>query len=159
METKITEITEFDPKYTKKIYDFVMEIKAGELGWRSEATDLFEIDKNYIKDGGNLWVALDDDRIIGTIALKNMGAGQGYLKRMYVDKKYRGTGLAQKLFEILQKFAKSKNLKEIYLATTTGPTVRAIGFYKKIGFKRVKTLPWHFTHYGEDYIMKKRIDF
>lgn len=149
------EIIEFDPKYTQEIYDFVMDIKANEIGWRSDASELHDIRGHYIGSGGNFWIALDSGRVVGTTALQHMGHGQGYLKRMYLAKEYRGSGLAQKLLSLLIQHAKDQELREIYLATTRNSvTERAIGFYTKMGFKYISSLPEGFYDEDNDVHMK-----
>lgn len=141
-------IIEFDPIYSEKIYSFVQDIKINEMGWNNDSPDLLDIEKIYLFGKGNFWIALDDNKLVGTIALKDMKNGQGFLKRMYITKKYRGTGLSTKLLSTLLDFAKSKNFKEIYLSTTNNAH-RAIGFYKKSGFVRIKSLPGNFVHHKD----------
>jgi len=136
-------IIEFDPIYSKEVYDFVMDIKVNELGWKSDATDLLEIEKIYLRGDGNFWIALDSNKVVGTIALEDKKEGQGYLQRMYLAEAHRGTGLAQNLLNNLLEFAKNKNFKEIYLGTTP-VAKRAIRFYEKSGFERIASLPEKF---------------
>ena len=33
--------------------------------------DVMDMEEHYIKNGGNFWIAVDKDKIIGTIALEN----------------------------------------------------------------------------------------
>lgn len=33
--------------------------------------DVIDMEKHYIKNGGNFWIAINEDKIIGTIALEN----------------------------------------------------------------------------------------
>jgi len=150
------EIIEFDPIYKKEIYDFVMEIKVNELGWKSDATDLLEIEKIYLLGNGNFWIALDSNRVVGTIALEDKGEKTGYLQRMYLAKEYRGTGLAQKLLNNLLEFAKNRNLKEIFLGTTP-VAKRAIRFYEKSGFERILHLPEKFKDDTNDVFFKIKL--
>ncbi|HDS11694.1 MAG TPA: N-acetyltransferase [Candidatus Wirthbacteria bacterium] len=71
--------------------------------------DLFAIEDYYQKTGGNFWIALDKDQVIGTIALINIGQNRGLLKRMYVQKEYRGKGVAQELLQTLLEFAQKNS--------------------------------------------------
>ena len=34
--------------------------------------DLIDVKKYYIANGGNFWIAIDEDNIVGTIALENI---------------------------------------------------------------------------------------
>jgi N-acetylglutamate synthase-like GNAT family acetyltransferase len=77
-------------------------------------------------------VAEDKTKIIGTIALRK----DVILKRMYVHKNYRNKGLAQKLYDKIEKFTIKKKFKKIKLSTT--PQMKfAMSFYKKNGFKKI----------------------
>lgn len=100
-----------------------------------ELRDLDNIKKNYIL----FLVAEDKDKIIGTIALmKGENKNQVILKRMYLDKKHRGTGLSQKLYKIIENYCNQKRINKILLSTT--PQMKsAIKFYKNLGFIRTKT--------------------
>jgi ribosomal protein S18 acetylase RimI-like enzyme len=94
-------------------------------------------------------MALNGEKLVGTIGLEDRGNNQGYLKRMYIDKNYRGTGLSSKLVEQLLEFARSKGYKAIYLSTSEAAE-RAIGFYTKNGYERVNDLPDNFEHHPAD---------
>ncbi len=150
------QIIEFNPIYSQEIYDFVMKIKVDELGWKSDAIDLLEIEKIYLLGRGNFWIAIDSGKIVGTIAIEDKGEGQGYLQRMYLAEEYRGTGLAQNLLDNLLEFAKNKNFKEIYLGTTP-VAKRAIRFYEKSVFKRIARLPEKFKDDTNDVFFKIKI--
>lgn len=149
-------IIKYNPIYNQKVYNFVMEIKVNELGWKSDAVDLLDIEKIYLQGNGNFWLALNNDNVIGTIALEDMGKKRGYLQRMYLDKNYRGTGLATKLLNTLLDFSKSKSYQEIYLGTTP-VAQRAIRFYEKSGFERITRLPEDFEDDTDDIFFKINI--
>ncbi|MCX6769133.1 MAG: GNAT family N-acetyltransferase, partial [Candidatus Micrarchaeota archaeon] len=73
---------------------------------------------------------------------------RAYLKRMYVDKKFRGTGLAKELLETALAFARKNNYSEVYLGTV--PEMAAANmFYQKHGFKKIKALPSDFPEFGD----------
>lgn len=55
-------------------------------------------------------------------------------------KRFRGTGLAQKLLKNLELFAKNNGLDSLYLATSKN-LVAANHFYTKEGYKRTAQLP------------------
>lgn len=103
--------------------------------------DLYDISNFYQGELSNFWVAIDENKnVVGTIAFRNYGNGIGHLKRMYVAKDFRGTGLATKLLETLLEFAKQNNFREIYLATNE-KMVAANKFYQKAGFQQIEALP------------------
>ena len=61
--------------------------------------DLLDIPGFYQKGSGNFWLALHGSEIIGTIALLDIGHGQGALRKMFVKAQFRGStyGVARRL--------------------------------------------------------------
>ncbi len=81
---------------------------------------------------------VDKDKVVGTAALKDEGEGICKLKRMYVDKDYRGKEIGQRLLYKMLLFAYDEGFKEMRLATI-GEGSPSIRFYKKNGFKRIRS--------------------
>ena len=96
-----------------------------------------------------MFVAVEDDKILGIIGMKN-----NELRTYFVDPKYQGKGVGRKLFDFLEKKMKEKGYKEIVLeGSPTGELV-----YKSFGFKKIKTL--HKERKGfkfTDALMKKKL--
>ena len=65
------------------------------------------------------------------------------VKNFYVEKEYRGTGIAQDLLNILVEFAKEKGYKRLELDSYK-EFERAISFYEKNNFVHV------FKHFGQN---------
>jgi len=122
----------------------------------SVLTELFG--KSIIKewedfsDYSLLYVVEDKGKIIGSIALRDMGRGTGKLKRMYIIREYRDKGLGQKLFDKLIDFAIKKDFKRIILSTEKR-LKPAIKFYEKNGFLEIKNID-----YKEDFAELKKED-
>ena len=76
--------------------------------------------------------------IIGTAALKDEGDGICKLKRMYVKKEHRGKDIGQRLLYKMLLFAYDEGFKEMRL-TVVGETNPAVDFYKKNGFKKIRS--------------------
>lgn len=120
-------------KVIKLVHEVLFEIFNAEA---RNIEDLKKIKEEYFEKGGIFYVAEDDGKIIGTIAVKREN-NIARLKRMFVDKKYRKQKIAQKLLDKTLKFCKSKYYKKIILSTY--PQMKtAIEFYKKNGFKEYK---------------------
>lgn len=141
-------IVEYEDKYLESLKELIETVKIKEMKWPKPAEDLDDVKGNYQINNGNFWVAVDKERVIGSIALQDMGEGRGYLKRMYLLKEYRGTGTADALFDRLLDQARSKGFSVIYLATNDEAVV-AIKFYEKHGFVKVDTLPMDFDRWGD----------
>lgn len=94
----------------------------------------------------NFWYAVNENgNIIGSIGLKKIDSQNGELKKLFVDKRYRGKGLAQKLLDTLQKAAKKHGFTHLWLGTVD-KLQSAQAFYKKCGFEQISesSLPPNF---------------
>jgi GNAT superfamily N-acetyltransferase len=101
--------------------------------------DLLAIPAFYGAGRGGFWVAEDaDGRIVGTIALKDIGGGLGALRKMFVAATHRGAehGVATALLGRLETEARERGFTELYLGTTDRFRA-AHRFYEKHGFQAV----------------------
>lgn len=82
--------------------------------------DLLDIANYYQTGRGNFWVALANDRVVGTIGLRDLGNGQGALRKMFVACEFRGAplGVANLLLNTLIEWAKARKISDVYLGTT-----------------------------------------
>ncbi len=130
-------IIEYNEEFDVDVKKFIEYIYAGEfnLDYGIEKIRNEDVYLEYLKNGGNFWIALDENNnVIGTIAGKIVDDETLELKRMYVKKEYRSFGIAQELLNILEKFAVDNGYKYIILGTYKRME-RAIGFYTKNSFK------------------------
>ena len=104
----------------------------------AEQPDLADIEGAYRNGAGAFWVAEAASRIVGTIALIDIGDGGGALRKMFVDKDFRGAkkGVANGLLETLLAHARANGLARIFLGTTAA-FLAAHRFYEKSGFQLV----------------------
>jgi len=93
------------------------------------------------KEYSIFYVVEDDKRIVGTAALKDMGGGNGKLKRMYLLADYRKKGLGQRLFDKILSFAKEHKFNRIVLSTEQRLKA-SHKFYEKNGFVDIKNVNW-----------------
>ncbi len=132
------DVIPFTDKYKHRVISLIVGIQQNE--WKLPITaedqpDLQNIGDFYQNGCGNFWIALMQEKVVGTISILDIGNDQVALRKMFVDQDYRGAngGIAHKLLEILLNWAKSQGIKEIYLGTTTG-FLAAHRFYEKKGF-------------------------
>lgn len=135
------EIKPYTEFYEQQVFELILKIQNDEFGVPmtvKDQPDLESISLTYQKDLGNFWVALDGKNVVGTIALIDIGNYQSALKKMYVDKNYRGKerSIAKSLLENLLDWCKSKDIREIYLGTTLF-FLAAQKFYEKNGFNEI----------------------
>ena len=124
------------------VLDVILPIQQLEFGipiTLREQPDLLDIPSVYQRRAGNFWVALDGSQVVGTIALLDIGNGEGALRKMFVRAPYRGAvvGVARRLLDTALCWCEIQRLKRLYLGTTAG--VRAAQrFYEKNGFRRIE---------------------
>lgn len=133
------QIVPYTENLQNQVVGFAQNIWA-ELGkaWEPEGIDkdFFDIINIYQKSGGEFWVMLDKEKVIGTIALKPLKASEVELKRFYVDAVYRGKGIGKQLINQAIEAAKEKGFKTIKLDTSKKLN-QALGLFRKIGFKEI----------------------
>ena len=80
-----------------------------------------------------VFIAYDNLKPIGCLAMKDVVNGVVELGRLYVLPEYRNQGIATKLFEIAESKAKENNAKRLILDTYKR-FESAVKLYKKLGF-------------------------
>jgi putative acetyltransferase len=83
-----------------------------------------------------LWVALDDDAVVGSAALRDLGNGAVELKRMYLRPDQRGRGLGRQLLALALDWARANEMRVVRLDTSER-MVAAQRLYEANGFERV----------------------
>ncbi|MCI3937184.1 GNAT family N-acetyltransferase [Chryseobacterium aahli] len=131
-------IEQYTDKYKNEVVKLIVDIQRQEFGVDltvENQPDLQKIPTYYQIGNGNFWIAKNENGVIGTISLLDIGNNQGALRKMFVAKNYRGKdfGIGQKLLETLIFWANEKGIKEIFLGTTA-QFIGAQKFYEKNGF-------------------------
>lgn len=80
----------------------------------------------------NFWLALDGDRLIGSVGIEAYGY-LGLLRSVCVDDNYRHQGIAQLLCDLSFQEAHRQGIQDLYLLTTT-----ADQYFNRLGFARVE---------------------
>ena len=125
---------------TKFDNDFFVLNKAWiEESWileESDKKDLLNPDK-IIHNGGQVFFALENQKVIGTVAMINSSDDRFELAKMTVQEDFRGKGIANMLMDECLKFAKENKANEIFLISNDSLTI-ARNLYDKYGFKEVR---------------------
>ena len=88
---------------------------------------------------GPVWVALQDDRIVGTVAAVPR-VDALYMRSMAVHPASRGAGCGRRLVEAIERHAAAHGFAMVVLSTT--PFLdSAIALYKRCGFRRTDAGP------------------
>ncbi len=101
----------------------------------SDKKDLLNPDK-IVHNGGQVFFALEDQKVIGTVAMIKSSDDRFELAKMTVKGDFRGKGIANKLMDECLKFAEQNNAKEIFLISNDSLKI-ARNLYDKYGFKEV----------------------
>ncbi|MEG5265155.1 GNAT family N-acetyltransferase [Pseudomonas sp. JDS28PS106] len=135
------QIKRFEPADQQGVVDVIVPIQREEFGipiTAEDQPDLKAIPSFYQSGTGDFWVAKSGDQVVGTIGLKDIGAGQAALRKMFVSAAWRGRefGIAAKLLQCLLEESRSRGVRQIYLGTTD-KFLAAHRFYEKHGFTEV----------------------
>lgn len=130
-------IKEYEDKYKQQIKEVIGKtlvdisvLDRDELPIDDE--DLDRINEIYCGKG-KFWIAIENDKVIGTVAIKDMGGDVAKLKRMFVLTDYHGSGVGQKLLDLALSHAKKQGFRKVIL-NTHELMHRAHRFYEKNGF-------------------------
>ncbi|WP_394790752.1 GNAT family N-acetyltransferase [Rhodoferax sp.] len=95
-----------------------------------------------------LWVAEQDDQVVGSVQLsicaKENGRHRAEVQKLFVLDTQRGQGIARALMDTLEAFARSRQLSLLVLDTLAGTGAEQL--YQRLDWQRVGEIP----HYAAD---------
>lgn len=145
----------YRPGDAQAVIDVILPIQREEFGvaiTAQDQPDLADIPGWYQTGAGQFWLAELDGRVVGTIALKDIGGGAVALRKMFVRPEGRGpAGAASALLAAALEHARAHGARQIWLGTTDR-FLAAHRFYEKNGFARVEAddLPAAFPRMAVD---------
>jgi GNAT superfamily N-acetyltransferase len=96
----------------------------------------FSLTSEQVESGGAFVIADLGGVAVGCGALRRLDAVTGELKRMYVDRRFRGRGVGRALVEVLEGEARRLGLTKVVLETGTR-LAPAIRLYEAMGYARI----------------------
>lgn len=117
-------------------WDGTLEDSIREMVRQGELEDVDRVDTEYLQDGGQFFVALDDGLVIGSGAVRRMRADTAEVKRLWLLDRYQGRGIGYRIMQELIAFAHASGYTRLVLQTSPQQT-RALAFYRKIGFQEI----------------------
>jgi N-acetylglutamate synthase-like GNAT family acetyltransferase len=134
-------IQQYSNEFHDQVSRLVIEIQRTEFGvpiTLEQQPDLNEIENFYQKGNGNFWIALAGEKVVGTVALIDIGSQQLALRKMFVDKDYRGgsSKTGQLLLDRSIEWMHEKESTEVFLGTLD-IFAAAQKFYRKNGFEEI----------------------
>lgn len=135
-------IKTFQNKYQIQVLNLIANIQEGEFNVPidlKQYQELKNIPAVFQKGKGNYWIALDEERVIGTMALLDIGENMFALRDVFVHPDYRGQekGVSKKLLDTIFTWTKGQRIEKIYLSTTLA-FLAAHRFYEKNGFVEIR---------------------
>jgi GNAT superfamily N-acetyltransferase len=113
-----------------------------------EAYDEYQLShpiQEIIDKGGFIFLAMENEKIIGTVALMKEIVGSFELTKMSVTKDSQGKGVSKLLMDACVKLAKEKKWDRLFLYSNT-ILVPAIQLYRRYGFIEIPAEPnSHYT--------------
>jgi N-acetylglutamate synthase-like GNAT family acetyltransferase len=151
------EITIYSSNYKQQVIDLILDIqnKEAKVGISlNEQSDLLDINRYYMRNGGCFWIAIADNQIIGTIGLMKSEQDWGILKKFFVHSDYRSQKIGLALYQKLIGFVKENDIHHVILDT---PAVaeKSHLFYERAGFKRIekRNLPFSYSYPDRDSLL------
>jgi putative acetyltransferase len=127
-------IQRYDDSRKEEVHDLVLGVLL-EHGFeydRLKDADLNDISGYYFTSGGTFFVGIEDGRVVGTAGVRKLEGDLCEIRRIYLNKEFRGRGNGKKLFLVALGFAE-KNCSGVMLKTDSTLT-KAIDMYLKHGF-------------------------
>jgi len=123
--------------YPKKIIDFFCR--------RNTPSKIIEKSKEI-----DLFVAVENNKILGINGLK-----QNQVRKFYVNPRYQKKGVGKKLMKNVENIARKRKINKLIVHSS----LYADGFYKKMGFKRIKRITTNKNNIKFDEIlMEKKLE-
>lgn len=105
--------------------------------------DMDDVQETYFENGGIFLIMTDNDRIIGTGAIRKLDEAVCELKRVWLLFEYHGQGLGYRMIQELFAFAREQGYQKIRLETDREAQSRAYNLYKRLGFYEIPQYSQH----------------
>ena len=89
--------------------------------------------ESIIEAGGEIFVALEGRRVVGTCAAIYRGEGSFELAKLAVDREVRGRGIGRQLVEAVMAWTRARGARSVTLLSSTKLTA-ALRLYERLGF-------------------------
>ena len=98
-------------------------------------SDLDDVQSHYFDNKGTFLVLIDEERVVGSGAIRRLSDDICELKRMWFLKDYRGRGLGTKMAQILLDFARITDYKKVRIdMIDEQKQAQALKLYQRLGF-------------------------
>lgn len=135
-------VEKYQQEHQEEVVDVIVTIQQTEYSipiTKEDQPDLLMIETFYQRGKGNFWVARCQDKVVGTIALLDIGNSQAALRKMFVHKEFRGSTYktASLLLRNALAWAQQQDVLEVFIGTTP-QFLAAHRFYEKNKFTSIE---------------------
>ena len=107
-----------------------------DLQFQNFSEELTSLEKMYGEPNGAAFLLMTDDKPVGCIAVRQLEGNIAEIKRMFIEKPWRGKGFGNSLLEKALEAAKKLGYKKARLDTLSYMQP-AINSYKRFGFYEI----------------------
>ena len=125
------EIREYEKNDKEELIELWIKVSVEEYGYKEWEEEIRILG---VKEYDKILLAIDEGRIIGSMAYKKVDYKVVELKRVYLYKEYRGKGIANQLYNGIMETIKENKYKKVIVETWEN-FQSGISFYIKKGFK------------------------
>jgi len=149
LQTTRAEIIPYQPSHADAVRSLFVEINHelappgmerafADYVERALTKEIGDVAGYYDRQGGNgFWVMLLNDSVIGMVGLERQTSEAVELRRMYLNKAFRGRGLADRLLDRAEAEARTLGYHLMVLSTAE-IQLGALTFYRRAGFQEVR---------------------
>jgi len=144
-----------DIETARRLFRAYAESLPFSLDFQNFAAELAGLPAPYTPPAGCLLLAREEGAAVGVVGLKPLAAGIAEIKRLYVVKEARGTGVGKRLAERALEAAAAKGYERVRLDTHRPSMSAAMALYRRLGF--VEIPPYGPDLGGEIAFFEKRL--
>jgi putative acetyltransferase len=151
------EIAFFRPEHASRFAQLNREwLEEYSLMEPANEAQLADPQAHFLGRGGQIFVALHHDTVLGTCAVVPRGVEGWELAKLTVAQEFRGQGLARRLVERCIAYAREQDAQRVFLVSNSQLEV-ALRLYESLGFKHCAA-PDVKEYEHEDVCMELRFD-
>lgn len=130
------DLVAYDASYKQRVFDFTDRCFE-ELGKKFEPEGRHYFYNDIANAFEAFYCLVDEEKVIGTVALKKIDAYTVELKALYLDKAYRGQHLGTRLIKAAIDEANARGFKVMVLDSMS-KYQEALRLYEKCGFRNTE---------------------